>query len=318
MDENVEAGKKRTSSALDVEGDRNGEEAKKFGSRLLKEENDVFTHNAWDHVDWDEEQEKMAKEAVNTQLENPVPLEEQEQYYKNPAEYWNEFYEKNENRFFKNRNWLKIEFPELFDASKEGAGQKRVFEIGCGAGNTMYPLLAENKNSELFVYAADYSKTAVDVVRGNKKYDTSRSLAFVWDLSSTEIPEQIEPESLDVVVLIFIMSALAPEQWDQAVKNIHRMLKPGGLVLFRDYGRYDLAQLRFKKHRLLKENFYIRGDGTRVYFFTSEEIAKIFEGQEENVLFKIEQNAVDRRLIVNRQRKLKMYRVWLQGKFRKL
>lgn len=88
--------------------------------------------------------------------------------------------------------------------------------------------------------------------------------------------------------------------------------------MFRDYGRYDLAQLRFKKNRLLKENFYIRGDGTRVYFFTSEEIAAMFTGSSEKPLFEIEQNAVDRRLIVNRQRKLKMYRVWLQGKFKKL
>ena len=33
--------------------------------------------------------------------------------------------------------------------------------------------------------------------------------------------------------------------------------------------------------------------------------------------FAIEQLGVDRRLIVNRKRQLKMYRVWMQGKFRK-
>lgn len=34
-------------------------------------------------------------------------------------------------------------------------------------------------------------------------------------------------------------------------------------------------------------------------------------------LFSVEQLGVDRRLIVNRKRQLKMYRVWIQGKFRK-
>ena len=32
-----------------------------FGNRYLTEEKDVYTHNAWDDVEWDEEQEKVVQ-----------------------------------------------------------------------------------------------------------------------------------------------------------------------------------------------------------------------------------------------------------------
>jgi len=118
--------------------------------------------------------------------------------------------------------------------------------------------------------------------------------------------------SLDICICIFVLSALNPDKWEKACNNLQKMLKPGGYVLFRDYGRYDLAQLRFKKDRYLDSNFYVRGDGTQVYFFTTDEIKTIFEKY-----FELEQNSVDRRLIINRSRKLKMYRVWIQGKFKR-
>ncbi|CAJ0754778.1 18390_t:CDS:2, partial [Entrophospora sp. SA101] len=65
------------------------------------------------------------------------------------------------------------------------------------------------------------------------EYNQEQSKAFVWDLTNQDIPEYIEPGSLDIVVLIFVMSAIRPQDWSQAVENIYKMLKPGGLVLFR-------------------------------------------------------------------------------------
>ncbi|KAK8774708.1 hypothetical protein V5799_010754 [Amblyomma americanum] len=74
-----------------------------------------------------------------------------------------------------------------------------------------------------------------------------------------------------------------------------------------------MAQLRFKNGRCIEDNFYVRGDGTRVYFFMQDELTKMFTKSG----FVEEQNHLDRRLQVNRGRLLCMYRVWIQARFRK-
>ena len=153
------------------------------------------------------------------------------------------------------------------------AGPTTILEVGCGAGNTVFPLLEINKNPQLTIHACDYSSEAVNVVRSNGLYANppggATCHANVWDLSGTSsaadadgdggpsAPPGIQAGSVDIVVLIFVFSALHPREWAQAVRNVRHLLKPEtGLVLLRDYGRHDLPQLRFRKRRMLDDNFY--------------------------------------------------------------
>ena len=54
-------------------------------------------------------------------------------------------------------------------------------------------------------------------------------------------------------------------------------------------------------------------DGTLVYFFDEEEVENIFK----SAGLTEEQIWVDRRLQVNRAKRLKMYRIWIQAIFTK-
>jgi len=74
----------------------------------------VFNFLIRDHATWGDEQIQHAKNEIARQQLNPVPEDLVETYHAEAAENWNKFYAKNENKFFKDRHWIRIEFPELF------------------------------------------------------------------------------------------------------------------------------------------------------------------------------------------------------------
>ena len=48
------------------------------------------------------------------------------------------------------------------------------------------------------------------------------------------------------------------------------------MLFFRDYGLYDHAMLRFSPANKLSDNFYVRQDGTRAYYFSKGKLKSSF------------------------------------------
>ncbi|KAM9347504.1 tRNA N(3)-cytidine methyltransferase METTL8, mitochondrial [Symphorus nematophorus] len=358
-----------------------------LGSRILTNPDDIFKHNMWDHVQWTEEDKENARQKAEENSSIQIPLKEQgkSKFDTEACKFWDKFYEMHQDKFFKDRKWLFLEFPELLPSgaksqttnrclgdqqqatNQQSAGSStetetrhqrpcspthhhrsaetsshqkscqgaalekdeavvqttsfpgqhasfRILEVGCGVGNSVFPIIDSIKGMDAFLYCCDFSPCAIQMVKDHPDYDDSVCHAFVHDVCEEMASFPFPPQSLDVILAVFVLSSIHPDRVQGVVNRLSAHLKRGGIFLFRDYGRYDLSQLRFKKGQCLSENFYTRGDGTCVYFFTKEEVHDLFS----NAGLEEVQNLEDRRLQVNRGKKVVMHRVWMQSKYRKL
>ncbi|PKU31383.1 methyltransferasehypothetical protein [Limosa lapponica baueri] len=180
-----------------------------------------------------------------------------EEYEVNAKRYWDDFYKIHENGFFKDRHWLFTEFPELAPTRKPSQNGDSVHEFNNkeesdneGLGSCANGLWAENQ---------------LNVIKSTPKICTE-------ELAAQKCSE------LNQSAGDYPGSSASYRILECIVNRLSRLLKPGGMILLRDYGRYDLAQLRFKKGQCLSDNFYVRGDGTRVYFFTQGKESALAKG----------------------------------------
>ena len=104
-----------------------------------------------------------------------------------------------------------------------------------------------------------------------------------------------------------------------AVAACAASLAPGGSVLVRDYAAGDLAETRLAERgavagaasQKLGDSFYVRGDGTRSYYFSADTLRALFAKQG----LACAQLEVQEREITNRARGVTMQRRWIQAVF---
>jgi len=102
-------------------------------------------------------------------------------FVKESKKHWDLFYKRNEERFFRDRNWTLREFYEL--RGNSSSSNMVLLEVGCGVGNFIFPLMREGLAD--FIYACDISFKAIELVKENKEYNPGIINAFQIDVSTT-------------------------------------------------------------------------------------------------------------------------------------
>ena len=277
--------------------------------KLNSEENDNENSNnekkEYEYVhdfEWNEEFENEAKKILEENQENI----EQDELIDKQNKNWEKFYKFNKTNFFKDRHYILDEFLELKEDKRE---KITLLDIGCGVGNSFYPLIKNLPN--LYVNAFDFSKRAINMAKTHKLYNENRINIIPLDLVNDIIPFN----NNDYGILMFVLSAIKPENHEKVVEKISKVINKGGILYFRDYARYDMAQLRFaqRKKNKVGDNLYMRKDKTLSYFFDKTEIENLFI----KYGFSIVNSNLICRLIENRKEHKKMHRLWLQIKFKK-
>ncbi|KAL5757441.1 hypothetical protein ACOSP7_020052 [Xanthoceras sorbifolium] len=247
---------------------------------------------------------------VGTQHRKCQSLEEH--YQRKATKYWDDFYKRHQNKFFKDRHYLEKDWGHFFSDDSFSANGKVVLEVGCGAGNTIFPLVSAYP--KLYVHACDISPYAVELVKSHMGFREDRINAFVFDVVDDSLSEKINPSSVDVVTLIFMLSAVSPKKMPLILQNIKSVLKPNGYVLLRDYAIGDFAQVKLQnRNQMIGDGFYVRGDGTCSFYFSEDFLSSLFLEAGFNTV----DISVYSRQIENRSRHIIMDRRWIRGIFKK-
>lgn len=233
---------------------------------------------------------RTAAAATSCMAVGGLPPAARDRVVRSQTRCWDIFYKHHGDNFFLERSYLARDFPALARCGS-------LLEIGCGTGASFLPLLARYPG--LHVTAFDLSARAVALASAHAAAAgaAQRVCAFVGDAAAaggdsssggSGIPAQVAralsawgapgcapPVQHDAVLMLYALSALPPEAHARALAGAAACLRPGGLLLLRDYGAGDAAQARFGVAARLDASgaTMVRGDGTLAAFLDVRDLA---------------------------------------------
>ncbi|KAK7200138.1 Methyltransferase domain containing protein [Novymonas esmeraldas] len=252
------------------------------------------------------------------------------------------------------KNYIVHAFPQLRGIVSRDAAPTRVLECGCGTGSTLLPIMRECTSTNIRFVGFDISPSALEHFRNSevaqgylaRKQLTLFPLAIgtPWcsaeaDAESPALKRQrgdgavtlvadaiaaadatLENELFDAVLLIFVLSALPTvEKMTVAVRQLKRVMKPDGVLFFRDYALPDHNFFRFlaKMDNKVGEVAFAKGDGTTQAFFHKKFAAELFASAG---LVEVDDSASKLTYhcnrIVNRKNGKRMDKIFINGTFK--
>lgn len=137
---------------------------------------------------------------------------------------------------------------------------KTVLELGVGTGKTLQSIIKQKPKE---VHALDFSEEAIKICKLKFKL----SNIIFHKLSIIKMP--FKKDYFDIISCYFVLNNLKESERIKAVSEIRLVLKPKGLIIFRDFSSEDYRKFSFNKSGLSK-------DGRYCHFFTEGEVKKLF------------------------------------------
>lgn len=119
-------------------------------------------------------------------------------------------------------------------------------------------------------------------------------ITAVCDVTKDMISASVcRPGTVNLAFLVFVLSAVPYEFHALVVERLWQSLASDGAVVFRDYGQFDMAQLRFSKSSTASRvpcvtadpeaspdqesvRSFVRHDGTLSHFFNQDDLRHLF------------------------------------------